>query len=157
MTHTEGPEAAQPPAAPRKPKRRQKIVLTVFLIVVAALLALVWVATRDNGENAQVGNCVTESGSNSVKIVDCGAGNATLKVAARCRGQDADRGSGQRVHRLPGRRTGVLGGQGGPDRRRALPGEDRQGVTEADRAAARVAARPRQVAGTEGCRRASQE
>jgi hypothetical protein len=87
MTHTEGPEAAQPPAAPRKPKRRQKIVLTVFLIVVAALLALVWVATRDNGENAQVGNCVTESGSNSVKIVDCGAGNATLKVVARVEGK----------------------------------------------------------------------
>jgi hypothetical protein len=87
MTHTEGPEAAQPPAVPGKSKRRQKIVLTAFLIVVAALLALVWVATRDNGENAQVGNCVTESGSNYVKIVDCGADNATLKVVARVEGK----------------------------------------------------------------------
>jgi hypothetical protein len=83
MTHIGEPGAAQPPAAPKKSKRRQKIVLTVFLIVVAALLALVWVVTRDNGENAQAGNCVTESGANYVKIVDCGAGNATLKVVAR--------------------------------------------------------------------------
>jgi hypothetical protein len=83
MTHTEGAGPAQPPAAPKKPKRRQKIVLTVFLVVVAGILALVWVATRSNGENAQVGNCVTESGENYVKIVDCGAGDATMKVVAR--------------------------------------------------------------------------
>ncbi|MEA5361595.1 hypothetical protein VA596_18775 [Amycolatopsis sp., V23-08] len=68
---------------PKNPKRRQKIVLTVFLVVVAAILALVWVATRSNGENAQVGNCVTESGENYVKIVDCGDSAATLKVVAR--------------------------------------------------------------------------
>jgi hypothetical protein len=87
MTHTGEPGAAQPPAAPKKSKRRQKIVLTVFLIVVAAVLALVWAATRDNGENAQAGNCVTESGENYVKIVDCGADNATLKVVARVEGK----------------------------------------------------------------------
>lgn len=81
MTRTGGP--AQPPAVPKKSKRRQKIVLTIFLVVVAVLLALVWVATRSNGENAQVGNCVTESGENYVKIVDCGAAEATLKVVAR--------------------------------------------------------------------------
>ncbi|MGK3201746.1 LppU/SCO3897 family protein [Amycolatopsis sp. MEPSY49] len=78
------PGPAQPPAAaPKKSKRRQKIVLTVFLILVAAVLALVWAATRSNGENAQAGNCVTESGDNYVKIVDCGAPEATLKVVAR--------------------------------------------------------------------------
>jgi uncharacterized membrane protein len=77
-----GPPPAAP-AAPKKSKRRQKIVLTVFLILVAAVLALVWVATRSNGENAQVGNCVTESGENYVKIVDCGTPEATLKVVAR--------------------------------------------------------------------------
>jgi len=77
------PGPPQPPAAPKKSKRRQKIVLTVFLILVAAVLALVWVATRSNGENAQVGNCVTESGENYVKIVDCGTPEATLKVVAR--------------------------------------------------------------------------
>lgn len=77
-----GPPRAAP-AAPKKSKRRQRIVLTVFLILVAAVLALVWVATRSNGENAQVGNCVTESGENYVKIVDCGTPEATLKVVAR--------------------------------------------------------------------------
>ncbi|MFJ9787687.1 hypothetical protein ACIRSS_49500 [Amycolatopsis sp. NPDC101161] len=77
-----GPPPAAP-AAPKKSKRRQRIVLTVFLILVAAVLALVWVATRSNGENAQVGNCVTESGENYVKIVDCGTPEATLKVVAR--------------------------------------------------------------------------
>ncbi|MFJ7213903.1 hypothetical protein [Amycolatopsis sp. NPDC098790] len=77
------PGPPQPPAAPKKSKRRQKIVLTVFLILVAAVLALVWVATRSNGENAQAGNCVTESGDNYVKIVDCGTPEATLKVVAR--------------------------------------------------------------------------
>ncbi len=99
MTQTGGPQYPDPtrpgppqagmpgpppqPAAPKKSKRRQKIVLTVFLIVVAAVLALVWVATRSNGENAQAGNCVTESGENYVKIVDCGTPEATLKVVAR--------------------------------------------------------------------------
>lgn len=87
MTYAGGPQypdPAQPPAAtPKKSKRRQKIVLTVFLIVVAGILALVWALSRDNGENAQVGNCVTESGENYVKIVDCGAGNASMKVVAR--------------------------------------------------------------------------
>jgi hypothetical protein len=82
-----GPPQAGPPGpaqpAPKKSKRRQKIVLTIFLIVVAGILALVWVATRSNGENAQVGNCVTESGENYVKIVDCGGTDATLKVVAR--------------------------------------------------------------------------
>ena len=77
------PGPPPPPPAPKKSKRRQKIVLTVFLIVVAAVLAPVWVATRSNGENAQVGNCVTESGENYVKIVDCGTPEATLKVVAR--------------------------------------------------------------------------
>jgi hypothetical protein len=81
------PGPAQPPAVPKKSKRRQKIVLTIFLVVVAVLLALVWVATRSNGENAQVGNCVTESGENYVKIVDCGAAEATLKVVARVEGK----------------------------------------------------------------------
>jgi len=81
------PGPAQPPAAPKKSKRRQKIVLTVFLILVAGLLALVWVATRSNGENAQAGNCVTESGENYVKIVDCGTPEATLKVVARVEGK----------------------------------------------------------------------
>jgi hypothetical protein len=104
MTQTGGPQYPDParpappqagvpgplppqPAVPKKPKRRQKIVLTVFLIVVAGILALVWVATRSNGENAQVGNCVTESGENYVKIVDCGAAEATLKVVARLEGK----------------------------------------------------------------------
>jgi uncharacterized membrane protein len=77
------PPPPAPPPAPKKSKRRQKIVLTVFLILVAAVLVLAWVATRSNGENAQTGNCVTESGENSVKIVDCGTPEATLKVVAR--------------------------------------------------------------------------
>ncbi|UOZ04722.1 hypothetical protein [Amycolatopsis sp. WQ 127309] len=77
------PPGGAPQPKAKNPKRRQKIVLTVFLIVVAAIFALVWVATRSNGENAQVGNCVTESGENYVKIVDCGDSTATLKVVAR--------------------------------------------------------------------------
>lgn len=78
-----GPGPQPPAAPPKKSKRRQKIVLTIFLVVVAGILALVWVLSRDNGENAQVGNCVTQSGDNYVKIVDCGAADATMKVVAR--------------------------------------------------------------------------
>lgn len=81
------PGPAQPPAAPKKSKRRQKIVLTVFLVLVAALLAVVWFATRSNGENAKAGDCVTESGENYVKIVECGSPEATLKVVARVEGK----------------------------------------------------------------------
>lgn len=84
------PVPHQPPQPPQQPqpqksksKKRQKIVLAVFLILVVLLFGAVWFFTRDNGENAQVGNCVTESGSNYVKIVDCGDAKATLKVVGR--------------------------------------------------------------------------
>ncbi len=79
------PPQPQPPQQPKpkSKKRRQKIVLTIFLVLVVLFFGAVWFFTRDNGENAQVGNCVTESGSNYVKIIDCGDAKATLKVVGR--------------------------------------------------------------------------
>ena len=80
------PQPPMPPMAPQQPpksKKRQKVVLIVFLLVVLGFIAAALYFSKDNGENAQVGNCVTESGSNSVKIVDCGDASATLKVVGR--------------------------------------------------------------------------
>ncbi len=91
----------QPPKPPKSKKRRQKIVLAVFLVLVVLFFVAVWVLTRDNGENAQVGNCVTESGSNYVKIVDCGDAKATLKVVGRVENKTESEARGNACDAFP--------------------------------------------------------
>jgi hypothetical protein len=78
---TAPPGAFLPP--PRRSKRRQVIVLTVFLGLVAALFGVIWSQTRHNPEAARVGDCVRQTGADSVQVVDCGDPNAAFKVVGR--------------------------------------------------------------------------
>lgn len=78
------PVAPPAVAAPvRRPKRRQIIVLSVFLAAVVAFFAVAWVSTRGNPENAKVGDCVRLDGADSVKVVACTDPSATFKVVGR--------------------------------------------------------------------------
>ena len=85
------PKQPWPPAAPpgaflpppRRSKRRQVIVLTVFLALVGALFGFIWLQTRHNPEAASVGDCVRQTGTDSVWVVECGDPSATFKVVGR--------------------------------------------------------------------------
>ena len=74
----------QPALAPeRNPKRRQKIVLAVFLVVVLGFFGVIWLATRHNAETAKVGDCMEQTGPDSLKVVGCGDPKATFTVVGR--------------------------------------------------------------------------
>jgi hypothetical protein len=69
--------------APRNAKRRQVIVLVVLLVVTGGLLGGIWLATRSQPVNAKVGDCVHQTGSDSIAIVNCTDGTADFKVVGR--------------------------------------------------------------------------
>src|SRR5215813_4465644 len=64
----------------RNKKRRQLIVLGVLLIAVVGFFGAAYFFSRDNGDRAQVGDCVKQSGEDSVKIVSCTSPDAAYKV-----------------------------------------------------------------------------
>jgi hypothetical protein len=80
---TWNPAPAQRPVAAGGSRRRQVIVLVVLVLVTGALLGGVWFATRSHPENAKVGDCVQQTGSDSIKIVNCSDSKADLKVVGR--------------------------------------------------------------------------
>lgn len=67
--------------------RRQRVVLLIALALVAGFFAFAWQASRHNGSNAKVGDCLTPKGESSVSIVDCADPAATLKVVGRVEGK----------------------------------------------------------------------
>jgi hypothetical protein len=83
-TTVDGPTPA--PKA-RNPKRRQKIVLSVFLVVVVGLLGAVWLATRHNPSTAKAGDCVRTTGEDSIETVACDDSSAQFKVVGRVEDQ----------------------------------------------------------------------
>jgi hypothetical protein len=64
-------------------KRRQLIALAVFLVVVVGFFGAAWLFGRDNGDRAKVGDCVKQSGADSVKIVSCTSPDAAYRVVGR--------------------------------------------------------------------------
>jgi hypothetical protein len=50
----------------------------VLVIVIAALAS-----SRSNPDSAAVNDCVTKPNNDSIKVVDCGSGDAALKVAGK--------------------------------------------------------------------------
>jgi hypothetical protein len=103
MTDPHQPTAATPeppsssPATPTSPvtpetrapnpKRRQKIALGVLLAVVLVIAGIAYFATRDNPESAKVGDCVHQTGENSVKVIACTDPDAAFKVVGRVEDQ----------------------------------------------------------------------
>ena len=80
---TDGALAPVPAATSRRSKRRQMIILSVFLVIVVAFFGFVYAATRHNPSTAKAGDCVTQTGLNSVQVVDCADARATFKVVGR--------------------------------------------------------------------------
>ncbi len=71
------------PAPARRSKRRQLIVLSVFLVAVVAFFGVVYAATRHNPGAAKVGDCVRQTGADAVQVVDCTDSRAEFKVVGR--------------------------------------------------------------------------
>ena len=81
-----GPAALTTPASGAKvvnPKRRQLIVLSVFLVIVAAFIGVAVYFTRNSPDTAKVGDCVRQDGADSVQVVDCADPAAAYKVVGR--------------------------------------------------------------------------
>ena len=80
---TNGALAPVPAALARRSKRRQLIVLSVFLVAVVAFFGFVYAATRHNPGTAKVGDCVRQTGADAVRVVACADSRAEFKVVGR--------------------------------------------------------------------------
>lgn len=67
----------------RRSKRRQLIILSVFLAAVVAFFGFAFAATRHNPGSAKVGDCVRQTGADWVQVVDCSDSPAAFKVVGR--------------------------------------------------------------------------
>lgn len=65
------------------PKRRQRIVAIVTVVVVLALLGVVLWETRHNASTAKVGDCMKQTGENSLQVVKCDDPKASFKVVGK--------------------------------------------------------------------------
>ena len=83
------PNQPNPGTAPqsRRSRKRQWIVLSVFLVLCAGFFAFAWIATRHNAGYANVGDCMAQTGPNSLKIVKCDDASAAYKVVGRVDGK----------------------------------------------------------------------
>ncbi|MFI6333257.1 hypothetical protein ACIBBG_34040 [Micromonospora chersina] len=68
---------------PDTARRRQLVAVITLLVVVAAIFAALWFATRHNALHAEVGDCLHKTGSDTVKIIDCGSPDADFTVLGR--------------------------------------------------------------------------
>jgi hypothetical protein len=68
-------------------RRRQVVTLVVLLLLTGGLIGGAWYFTRDQAENAKVGDCVAQTGSDSIEIVDCAGAKASFKVVGRVDGK----------------------------------------------------------------------
>jgi hypothetical protein len=74
------------PVAPVKtpnPQRRQRIVALVTVAVILALLGGVLWATRHNPSTAKVGDCMKQTGTDSLEVVKCDDPKAAYKVVGK--------------------------------------------------------------------------
>ncbi len=83
------PQGGFPPGpAPQPPRRsgggRRLITrLVIIAVVIGGLIALGIYFNRDAASSAKVGDCVTQEGSNELKVVKCDDAGADFKVVGR--------------------------------------------------------------------------
>jgi len=79
------PAPGQPvvPGKVRNPQRRQRIVGIVTVVVILAILGGVLWATRHNEASAKVGDCMKQTGENSLEVVKCDDPKASFKVVGK--------------------------------------------------------------------------
>ncbi|MFT3860968.1 hypothetical protein [Micropruina sp.] len=72
----------QPPVAePAKQGGKLKRILTsVGIALVAVVVGIVWRSGVFDSPSMKVGDCVQQTGSDSVKVVDCGSADAQFKI-----------------------------------------------------------------------------
>jgi len=86
---SQGGPAAPPPPAPASNRPKLKTVKNAFLVVAALTLAIVgWIASRDDAQAAEVGDCMSMGNASSstdpdLEVVDCGDSKAKYKVAQK--------------------------------------------------------------------------
>jgi hypothetical protein len=73
----------EPTARPPRSKRRQVVIVVVFLVLAAGCFGAAWFFTRGAATNANVGDCVKQTGSDSLSIVKCDDPAAGFKVVGR--------------------------------------------------------------------------
>ena len=84
---TPGSQPTPPPPPPAPAARRSRgrkiggIVFTVLVFVVIAGVS--WFLRQDDAISAKVGDCLKQTGDNSVEVVACSDAAATLKVVGR--------------------------------------------------------------------------
>ena len=62
---------------------RRRVVSIVTIVVVLAIIGVVLYFTRSNAASTAVGDCVAQTGSNSISKVACDDPKATFKVVGR--------------------------------------------------------------------------
>lgn len=75
--------AVSPPPPPKNMRRRRIIALGVLALIVLGIVALALASSGSNPDSAAVNDCVTKPNNDSIKVVDCGSGDAALKVAGK--------------------------------------------------------------------------
>ena len=78
----------QPVPRPRSGKRRQLIALAVVVLVFVALAVAAVLSKKGNPASAKVGECVHQTGANSLKVVGCTGSDADFKVVGKVEGKD---------------------------------------------------------------------
>lgn len=80
--------APVPPAAPRR-KRSLKFYLRIAAVIVVLIaIPIAYFASKDDAENAAVGDCLKEASSSSqrMEVVDCSSSEAKFKVLKKIDG-----------------------------------------------------------------------
>jgi hypothetical protein len=83
--HATPPPAYGPPAQPPKRgmARRRIIALVVLVVVLGGIGIASYSSSKSSPDAAKVGDCVSKTGDNSVKKVDCGDTSAAYKVVGK--------------------------------------------------------------------------
>ena len=74
-----GPAVAPPPA--QKKRGRRIVALVILVMIVLGIVITALSASGSNTDSAAVNDCVTKPDNDNIKVVDCGSGDASLKVA----------------------------------------------------------------------------
>lgn len=82
-------ESPGEPGAPKKSGKRRAVLWLVGIVVLLVVVAAGWYGSRTDPDNAEVGDCITGSTKDDLKVVDC-ADTATTtkwKIVDRLGGQ----------------------------------------------------------------------
>jgi hypothetical protein len=77
------PMPMAPPAPAGKMRNRRIIALVVLLLVVAGVGIAAWSSSKSSPDAAGVNDCVSKSGSDSVKKVSCSDSSAAYRVVGK--------------------------------------------------------------------------